>query len=182
MLTRETGPFGVRGQTLSAGPEPLVEEVDVDGPVRVKVGAGRAKVEHDDAVRVARAPAARCARSSPPPRRPVWRSAVGVAAVVGDDAGTRAEAADAGPMDQPSGRGGVLEVGPWPALAGAPPCRTTTAPTTGHGHEHEHDDGHDRRARPRARVPRGRPAPDRWPSRRRSRLTRTRAGGDRNVA
>jgi hypothetical protein len=33
----------------------LHEQVDVDGyPVRIKVGAGRAKVEHDDAVRVSR--------------------------------------------------------------------------------------------------------------------------------
>jgi uncharacterized protein (TIGR00299 family) protein len=56
VLTRETGSFGVRGRTLTRWPQSrLVEQVDVDGyPVRVKVGAGRAKVEHDDAVRVAR--------------------------------------------------------------------------------------------------------------------------------
>ena len=56
VLTRETGSFGVRGQTLTRWPRSrLVEQVDVDGyPVRIKVGAGRAKVEHDDAVRVAR--------------------------------------------------------------------------------------------------------------------------------
>ena len=55
-LTRETGSFGVRGQTLTRWPQSrLTEQVDVDGyPVRIKVGAGRAKVEHDDAVRVAR--------------------------------------------------------------------------------------------------------------------------------
>jgi len=56
VLTRETGSFGIRGQALTRWPQSrLVEQVDVDGyPVRVKVGAGRAKVEHDDAVRVAR--------------------------------------------------------------------------------------------------------------------------------
>jgi uncharacterized protein (TIGR00299 family) protein len=56
VLTRETGSFGVRGQTLTRWPQSrFVEQVDVEGyPVRIKVGAGRAKVEHDDAVRVAR--------------------------------------------------------------------------------------------------------------------------------
>jgi hypothetical protein len=56
VLTRETGSFGVRGQSLTRWPQSRsMEQVDVDGyPVRVKVGAGRAKVEHDDAVRVAR--------------------------------------------------------------------------------------------------------------------------------
>ena len=56
VLTRETGSFGVRGQTMERWPQDrLVDQVDVDGfPVRVKVGPGRAKVEHDDAVRVAR--------------------------------------------------------------------------------------------------------------------------------
>jgi pyridinium-3,5-bisthiocarboxylic acid mononucleotide nickel chelatase len=56
VLTRETGSFGVRGQTLERWPQTrLVEHVEVGGyPVRIKVGPGRAKVEHDDAVRVAR--------------------------------------------------------------------------------------------------------------------------------
>lgn len=56
VLTRETGSFGIRGRTVSRWPQSRsIEQVDVDGyPVRVKVGAGRAKVEHDDAVRVAR--------------------------------------------------------------------------------------------------------------------------------
>ena len=55
-LAAETGSFGVRGQTLERWPQRRAfDEVDVDGyPVRIKVGAGRAKVEHDDAVRVAR--------------------------------------------------------------------------------------------------------------------------------
>lgn len=56
VLTRETGSFGVRGQTLERWPQArLTERVDVEGlPVRVKIGAGRVKVEHDDAARVAR--------------------------------------------------------------------------------------------------------------------------------
>jgi hypothetical protein len=54
-LTRTTGSLGVRGQALERWPAARVEgRVDVDGlPVRVKVGAGRVKVEHDDAARVA---------------------------------------------------------------------------------------------------------------------------------
>jgi uncharacterized protein (TIGR00299 family) protein len=56
VLSRETGSFGVRGQTMERWPQArMIEQVDVEGyPVRVKVGAGRMKVEHDDAVRVAR--------------------------------------------------------------------------------------------------------------------------------
>jgi uncharacterized protein (DUF111 family) len=56
VLTAETGSFGVRGQQLERWPQSrLTEHVDVAGyPVRVKVGPGRAKVEHDDAARVAR--------------------------------------------------------------------------------------------------------------------------------
>jgi uncharacterized protein (DUF111 family) len=56
VLTRETGSLGVRGQTLERWPAArTVDEVEVDGvPVRVKIGAGRVKVEHDDAARAAR--------------------------------------------------------------------------------------------------------------------------------
>lgn len=56
VLTSETGSFGVRGSTLDRWPANRSEEsVDVEGlPVRVKVGPGRAKAEHDDAARVAR--------------------------------------------------------------------------------------------------------------------------------
>lgn len=56
VLTRETGSFGVRGRAIERWPLSRTEEqVDVGGfPVRIKVGAGRAKVEHDDATRVAR--------------------------------------------------------------------------------------------------------------------------------
>ncbi len=56
VLTAETGSFGVRGQTLERWPQARASErVEVDGlAVSVKVSAGRAKAEHDDAVRVAR--------------------------------------------------------------------------------------------------------------------------------
>lgn len=55
-LTRATGSLGVRGRLLERWPKARLEtRVDVDGlPVRIKVGAGRVKVEHDDAVRVSR--------------------------------------------------------------------------------------------------------------------------------
>jgi uncharacterized protein (TIGR00299 family) protein len=56
VLTRETGSFGVRGQTIERWPHSrLIEMVDVEGlPIRVKVSGGRAKVEHDDAALAAR--------------------------------------------------------------------------------------------------------------------------------
>jgi len=56
VLTTETGSLGLRGQRLERWPAARAQdEVEVDGvPVRVKVGAGRVKVEHDDAVRAAR--------------------------------------------------------------------------------------------------------------------------------
>jgi hypothetical protein len=55
-LTSETGSLGVRGSTLERWPAARSQaEVEVEGlPVRVKVSAGRVKVEHDDAVRAAR--------------------------------------------------------------------------------------------------------------------------------
>jgi uncharacterized protein (TIGR00299 family) protein len=55
-IVRETGTLGVRGTTLERWPQSRsFEEVDVAGyPLRVKVATGRVKVEHDDAVRVAR--------------------------------------------------------------------------------------------------------------------------------
>jgi len=51
-----TGTLGVRGQTLERWPQSRAnEQVEVAGvPVRVKVSAGRIKVEHDDASRAAR--------------------------------------------------------------------------------------------------------------------------------
>ena len=56
VLMAETGSLGVRGETLQRWPAARAEgQVDVAGvPVRVKVGAGRVKVEHDDAARAAR--------------------------------------------------------------------------------------------------------------------------------
>ena len=56
VLRRETGSLGVRGTTLDRWPSArTAEEVEVAGfPVRIKVSAGRVKVEHDDAARIAR--------------------------------------------------------------------------------------------------------------------------------
>ncbi len=56
VLTRATGSLGVRGQQLQRWPAARTEHtVDVAGvPVRVKVGPGRVKIEHDDAAAVAR--------------------------------------------------------------------------------------------------------------------------------
>jgi len=55
-LVAETGSLGVRGQLIERWPSARqVDEVEIEGiPVRVKVSPGRAKVEHDDAVRAAR--------------------------------------------------------------------------------------------------------------------------------
>src|SRR2546421_8659443 len=56
VLVAETGSLGVRGQRLERWPVArTAAEVDIEGvPVRVKVSAGRVKVEHDDAARAAR--------------------------------------------------------------------------------------------------------------------------------
>jgi hypothetical protein len=56
VLVGETGSLGVRGQTLRRWPAARARgEVEVEGlPVRVKISAGRVKVEHDDAARAAR--------------------------------------------------------------------------------------------------------------------------------
>jgi uncharacterized protein (TIGR00299 family) protein len=56
VLRRETGTLGVRGTSLERWPSPrTTDEVEVLGQtVRVKVGADRVKVEHDDAARAAR--------------------------------------------------------------------------------------------------------------------------------
>jgi uncharacterized protein (TIGR00299 family) protein len=56
VLTSETGSLGVRGHVLERWPAArTTDEVEVAGvPVRVKVSAGRVKVEHDDAARAAR--------------------------------------------------------------------------------------------------------------------------------
>jgi uncharacterized protein (TIGR00299 family) protein len=56
VLTRSTGSLGVRGQRIERWPSArALDEVEVGGlPVRVKIGPGRVKVEHDDAARAAR--------------------------------------------------------------------------------------------------------------------------------
>ena len=56
VLLSATGSLGIRGQTLERWPAARTEtEVEIGGvPVRVKVSPGRAKIEHDDAVRAAR--------------------------------------------------------------------------------------------------------------------------------
>jgi uncharacterized protein (TIGR00299 family) protein len=56
VLRRETGSLGVRGAMLDRWPSSRTEEeVEVAGyPLRVKVSAGRVKVEHDDAARIAK--------------------------------------------------------------------------------------------------------------------------------
>jgi len=56
VLVDETGSFGVRTSLVDRWAAPRrFEHVEVDGhPVRVKVGPGRAKAEHDDAAAVAR--------------------------------------------------------------------------------------------------------------------------------
>jgi pyridinium-3,5-bisthiocarboxylic acid mononucleotide nickel chelatase len=55
-MVKETGTLGVRGATLERWPQPrALEQVEVAGfPLQVKITAGRVKVEHDDAARVAR--------------------------------------------------------------------------------------------------------------------------------
>ena len=59
VLTAETGSLGVRAHSVERWAVPrTMHVVEVDGhPVAVKVSAGRAKAEHDDAARVARATA-----------------------------------------------------------------------------------------------------------------------------
>jgi uncharacterized protein (TIGR00299 family) protein len=56
VLMAETGSLGVRSHTLERSPAARdADEVEVEGlPVRVKVSAGRVKIEHDDAARAAR--------------------------------------------------------------------------------------------------------------------------------
>ena len=56
VLTQETGSLGVRRTQLDRRPSARADhEVEVGGlPIRVKVSAGRVKVEHDDAARAAR--------------------------------------------------------------------------------------------------------------------------------
>lgn len=57
VMVAETGSLGVRGTEIERWPQTRTfDGIDIDGiAVRVKVGPGRAKVEHDDAVLVATA-------------------------------------------------------------------------------------------------------------------------------
>lgn len=57
VLVRETGTMGVRGTTIERWPQARAfDTVEVDGhQIRVKHTAGRAKAEHEDAAKVARA-------------------------------------------------------------------------------------------------------------------------------
>ena len=57
VLVYETGSLGIRGSTIERWPQQRAEAVvDVEGhAVRVKLAAGRVKVEHDDAAAAARA-------------------------------------------------------------------------------------------------------------------------------
>ena len=56
VLAAETGSLGIRGRRMDRWPASRTAgEVEIEGiPVRVKVSAGRVKVEHDDAARAAR--------------------------------------------------------------------------------------------------------------------------------
>ena len=57
VLIAETGSLGVRGSTIERWPQPRTEStVEIEGhTIRVKLAAGRVKVEHDDAAAAARA-------------------------------------------------------------------------------------------------------------------------------
>jgi pyridinium-3,5-bisthiocarboxylic acid mononucleotide nickel chelatase len=57
VLVRETGTMGVRGSTLERWPQSRsFDEVEVEGhTIRIKVAGTRAKAEHDDVARAARA-------------------------------------------------------------------------------------------------------------------------------
>jgi len=99
VLTAETGSFGVRGQRLDRWPEArTMATVHVEGmPLRVKVSPGRAKVEHDDAVRAAR-------RLGRPLREVVseaearWRNRPGATLVAAED--VESNGREAAPVQQ----------------------------------------------------------------------------------
>ena len=96
LLVAETGSLGLRGPTWSAGRSTAkARTVDVGGhPVRVKVAAGRVKVEHDDALRVA--------QRAGLPLREVLSLAEEAARRVQDVVELRATAADDPPDDEPA--------------------------------------------------------------------------------
>ncbi|HEY4333453.1 MAG TPA: nickel insertion protein, partial [Ilumatobacteraceae bacterium] len=57
VLVRESGSLGVRGTTVERWPQQRTEAaVEIEGhTIRIKLAAGRVKVEHDDAAAAARA-------------------------------------------------------------------------------------------------------------------------------
>jgi uncharacterized protein (TIGR00299 family) protein len=83
LLCAETGSLGVRGRTIERWPRARRDDVvEIDGvPVRIKVGAGRVKVEHDDAVVAARRLGL--------PLREVMARAEGAGRDAGDGPGTK---------------------------------------------------------------------------------------------
>jgi len=125
VLAHETGSLGVRGQTLARWPQARsAGHVEVEGrAVRVKVSAGRVKVEHDDAARVAR-------QAGLPLREVVslaeeaWRSSQ---------------------ADRPDGEPPVLSAVEGPSGSGDESSEQATVAPIGHlhdGHDHDHDHSH----------------------------------------
>jgi len=140
VLTRETGSLGVRGHTLERWPQARHDDhVEVEGrAIRVKVSAGRVKVEHDDAVRVARQIGVplREVRSR---AEEAWRTghpSVGAAAGL---PGTHPSGATvARPPDSDAARYQAA------VDASSGPDVVTGAARLGHLHDgHDHDHGHD---------------------------------------
>jgi uncharacterized protein (TIGR00299 family) protein len=113
VLTAETGSLGVRGARLERWPQArLVAEVEVgDAPVRVKVSAGRVKVEHDDAARVARLTGLPL-REVVSRAEEAWRQRRR-RRDSGDDKPSDDRTASEG-RDASADYGGVVERGPWP--------------------------------------------------------------------
>lgn len=122
VLAAETGSLGVRGLTLQRWPlARSFDEVEVDGlAVRVKVGPGRVKVEHDDAARVAR-------RTGRPLREVVARAEAAWLSQSGKPAGT--PETSAGLFGPAAGRGELRHV---------------HEHHTGDHHDHRLDQSHDR--------------------------------------
>jgi uncharacterized protein (TIGR00299 family) protein len=96
VLMSETGSLGVRGSAIERWPSARdISNVDVSGyPVRIKVSAGRVKVEHDDAARVAQLVGL--------PLREVVSLAEEAARRAQDVVELRAAAADDPPDDEPA--------------------------------------------------------------------------------
>lgn len=134
VLSRETGSLGVRGQTLERWPAARsVDRVEVDGlPVGIKVTAGRAKAEYEDAARVARQ-SGRPVRAVLAEAEAAWRAGPG-AEVDGEDAGQDGPA--------PVEGGGAVT----PLRIVDPGLWTAGAAGHDHGHGASHGDGHEHEA------------------------------------